>query len=156
MTVTEWVLKRLTDGRARRVMIGVLAVLGMGSVLSNALALQAASQAQRDVAEGRAVALEVICTYGSAIGEAGRAVISASAREPRTEREKRFEANLQRLGYPPLEQRRQAAKLGGAAYVEAINRRVEKETRIDDLVIEKGPRAGSLDCERLKEAAQIK
>lgn len=106
--------------------------------------------------EGRALALNVICAYGSAISEAGREVIAGSAREPLTPREKLFERNLQRLGYPPLGQRRQAARLGGAAYVENINRRVEERTGIEGLVIRKGPRAGSLNCDKLQRAAEIK
>lgn len=137
------------------------------SVPVNAVALQVTLNTQqrlervdREQIEGRRAATEVICAFGGAISEAGRGVILASAPPPEvvakwTPRQRRFERNLVQLGYPPLSERRVAAKIGGAAYVENIARQVEDATGVRGLVIEKGPDAGKLSCEKLREAAAI-
>ena len=161
----EAALGRLTTPQARRLGLVTLLVLAALSSLTSAYALRLSTQTQHDqreaqmennrrINEGRAIALNVICAYGGAISEAGRTVISGGgiSGSPGNDR---LEGFLRELGFPPAAKRKKLARAAGAAYVQNINRRVEEHTGIIGLVIEEGPRAGSLDCDRLAAAAAV-
>lgn len=102
--------------------------------------------------EGRKVSSDAVCAFGSALAEAGRAVFDAAAAPPKDARARRFERELERIGYPPRDQRQG----GGQAYVDNIALRVATQTGIKGLVVKTGPNAGQLNCDRLQQAAKIR
>lgn len=112
-------------------------------------------EVQRQQIEGRRLGSGVTCAFGGAIANAGRQVLM-SAPEPQTPDQKRFEAFLVRNGYPPFAERQAAAKVAGRLYVASIAAEVEKQTGLRSVVVKKGPRAGTLDCDRLQRVTAIK
>lgn len=85
--------------------------------------------------EGRRLGVTVTCAFGGALAEAGRNVLTRYARN---------------------DAERQAGVKAGRLYTDDIAAAVVREllktqppVRIRGLVIRKGPRAGTLDCERL-------
>ncbi len=122
---------------------------------ANAIAIAGVVEALDRTNEGRAVAAGIVCAFGSAIAEQGRGVINQSAMAPKTAQQRRFIRNLERMGYPSLDERVEAAKLGAQAYVDGIAAKVEQQTGITGLVIKRGEKAGTLDCGRLVHVSGI-
>lgn len=78
--------------------------------------------------EGRKVSHRAVCAFGGAIAEAGRVILDTASGRPAG---------------------------AGQAYVDDIARRVEQQTGITGLIVKRGPKAGTLNCDRLQAAANI-
>lgn len=130
----------------RRIFIGYLLIV-MVSVVSAGLSYKSYAEVQ----DGRRVSSDAVCAFGSALAEAGRAILDASAAPPKDARARRFERELERLGYPPRKLRQGA----GQAYIDSIATRVAAQTGVKGLVVKTGPTAGRLDCAKLRKAANI-
>lgn len=101
------------------------------------------TQRATDIQESRKIATGVMCAFGSALADAGRATISGGDIQPPV-----FARNLERLGLPPKSVRVAGAKTAGAAYVTAIVAAVEQQTGIKGFV----RKDGTLDCAKLQRA----
>lgn len=104
------------------------------SVLSASLYDELTQQGEQQ-REGRRLGVTVTCAFGGALAEAGRNVLTRYARN---------DAEVE------------AGRKAGKLYTDDIAAAVEREliktqppVRIRHLVIEEGPRAGTLDCDRL-------
>lgn len=95
--------------------------------------------------EGRAVAIEVTCTFSNAVARAGQATITGGV----TIKPREFERALERMGLPPRKQRETNARNAARAYAAAISASVEQETGIKGLVAGDG----TIRCDRLKAVA---
>lgn len=121
-------------------------VLSVVALIIATIAIVNVSDSVDRQAEGRKVAIEVICGVTSGIIEAGRATItgqSSGGMDPE------FIRNLEKLGYPPKRQREAAARLAAEAYARSIAERVESEAGVEGVVRQNG----TLDCLALKRAA---
>ena len=136
----------LENERVARVARGIFIALLVAGVVVSSVALRFAQKALSDQREGRAVAVQTTCTVISAVVDAGRATLLAGgAPQPQP-----FERNLLRLGFPSLVKRQKAAQIAAATYSRSIANRVAAITGRRDLV----KPDGSLDCDRLREAAK--
>lgn len=102
---------------------------------------------QQEQREGRRAAVDVVCAATSAVIDAGRATIIGGAEDLDPE----FARNLERLGYPPRDVRRDQAQQAAQAYAAAIAKKVEDATGVTGIV----RRNGTLDCVRLAELSKV-
>lgn len=135
--------------RALRKMVLAMCVVGALNVAAIALQTvvlkQQATQA-RDQREGRALGTRTTCAVQSAVVDAAFQTIRAGA----VLKPDRFRRNLERLGLPNTQTRRQAADLAAKAYASIITKAVEDATGRKGLV----QPDGSLDCKRLSVATK--
>lgn len=119
------------------------------SAVVAATAARDAARAVSKQAEGRRIAVQIICGATSGVIEAGRATITgqtSAAFSPV------FERNLERLGFPPKAQRESVARRQAVLYAKFIAKRVR------DVADGRGRgivrKDGSLNCDRLQRAAR--
>lgn len=104
----------------------------------------------RDQKEGRRFAVDVMCGAVNAVIDGGRATITGGQEVGSPE----FVKNLEALGFPPKNVREKQSKVAAASYAQFIAHRVEMESGVHGVVIEKGPQKGTLDCVRLTRLAK--
>lgn len=111
------------------------------------LALHGQSVQLSQQVKSRHFVIAVSCAVQSGTSEAGRAIISGSARAKETP----FDRALERLGYPPRPQRIKAADVAGSLYVAGLARRVRllAGSRAKGLIMPDG----GIDCHRLRQIA---
>lgn len=142
MSRIRGILDLLGSPRAVRAGRAIGMVLLVVAVASNGVAIRFAIRAEKEQRRGRQISTQTTCAATSAVIEAGRQTILAGGRR----QPDRFERNLAKLGYPPLEARQKAAELAAQAYARAIASKVQEITGRTDLV----QRNGALDCDHLK------
>ena len=136
----------LENERVTLIARGIFIALLVAGVVVSSIALRISQQALSDQREGRSIAVQTTCIAISAVVDAGRATLLAGGRpQPQP-----FERNLLKLGFPPLAKREKAAQIAAATYSRSIASRVAAITGRVDLV----KPDGSLDCNRLREAAR--
>lgn len=118
----------------------LLGYIGQNNVLDD---VQRVQEEQR---EGRRAAIQVTCAATSAVIDAGRATITGGAESLDPE----FAKNLEALGYPPINVRRDQARKAARLYAKAIADKVEAATGVEGVVHEKD---GTLDCDLLLQLA---
>lgn len=97
-------------------------------------------------AEGRRIAVSVLCGFGNGVEQAGKATLSAPIMPIRFRRE------LERLGLPSDAVRLRGAKAAGEAYARSISNSVVEQAGADAKAVIKPD--GSLNCSALQGVAK--
>jgi hypothetical protein len=147
-----------------------LSGLSVVLALSNRSTLTEQQQIAEFQQEGRKVAIEVLCGFGSAVSEAGRKTIAGSIALPgRTRRDAdrvvldkrgrvigvvsgRFARFLESHGYPVAPQRVSGSKRAADEYARAVSNAVARQTGAKGLV----KPDGTLDCARLQKVSHTR
>jgi hypothetical protein len=98
--------------------------------------------------EGRRIGSSITCSVISSVIEAGRDQILSSA----TPGPPNFEANLRKLGYPPIKVRREAAQAAAHQYASRIAWRVKEASGLRGII----RKDGTLNCPNLQKAVKVK
>lgn len=136
----------LRENWYRDVWLIIISVVVLWSSISTYQNGQDTYRNQQDQRTGRRVAVGATCAAVSGVIEAGRATIASGV----IIKPKLFERNLERLGLPPVDVRRDSAEDAAVAYSRAIAIRVAQATHNSSLV----RKNGTLDCRRLQVAAR--
>jgi hypothetical protein len=128
------------------VLIAAYAVFGFeGKVDQAAVDARIAKSSASNQAEGRRIAIAVLCGFGNGVELAGKASISTPVQPPR------FRRNLEKLGLPSARLRAPAARKAGEAYARAISESVVEQAGADAKTVIKPD--GSLNCSALQGVA---
>ena len=140
---------RAEVARVLKKMVGAMIAVGLLNIAAiglQTIVLKQQSQQAREQREGRALGTKTTCAVQGAVIDAAFQTIRAGA----VLKPERLRRNLERLGLPDTQTRRQAADLAAKAYAAIISQAVEDATGRHGLVRPDG----TLDCKRLSAEAK--
>lgn len=125
------------------------------------LGFKALDDQNTEIQQGRKATTGITCAVSAAVVKGGKLTIVSSAEAPLPHR---LEVFLRAHGYPPLAQRKAQAQQAGEAYSQFINAEIIAASGVHAKQVlepsrlhgKPNPRAGELNCKRLRALAKLR